>query len=87
MSEIEYRINPLSLTGFMGVYNVASEKVATEYNNYLEQNQDKHHYQGLTQEQWYRSEIQHYISSLTSRIKSVEETQVDEYDQCRQWAR
>ena len=83
---IEYRITPLVLTGFMGMYNVESKHVVKEYARYLEDNKSKHHYQGLRRDQWYEAEVQTYINNLIARVKEVEDSKPDEFEQCAAWA-
>lgn len=81
------RINPLTVTGFMGFYKVLPDRVVAEYHKYLVGNVECHHYYEETLAEWYQRELQDYIDSLIQKNDRLEDAveKVD-YSQAGAWA-
>ncbi len=86
---IDYKITPLSVSGFTGFYKVTEEDAVEAYKQYLDQNTTGQHYDGKTKEEWFTEAINEYIVHLIAkRRREWEATDTSNDDaQGRAWAK
>jgi hypothetical protein len=61
---IDYKITPVSVSEVVRFYRLGTANAVAGYREYLMQNTESHHYNGLTMDQWFIAEIQKYVDSL-----------------------
>ena len=84
---IDYKITPMSVSAVVGFYRLGSVNAVAGYKEYLDQNIESHHYNDLTLEEWFITEVQTYVNELVAKGDRLKEkVTLEDYSQCAAWA-